>query len=463
MALREARARFLGVIAAATLAALALAAPVAAQSPDPTLYCQGDGGPLGMATDLEHTVLLGEAPLPAGVSSSIVSVGGASTRVLQSGPASAREAVVLVHGNPGSARDWDDLLAANGRFARTVSFDVSGYGKSDKGAAAVQSTDGVASYIQGLLDQLGIKRAVLVLHDFGGIWGLQWASKHPDALTGVVPIDTGILMDYIPHPLAVIWSTPIAGELQLAGTTRDSFRQNIQLGQQKPLPADYVDRAYDNYDRATRCALLRYYRSAAAETSGKFDQNGIARPQSEALKRRSRPALVIWGEHDPYLPVSYAERQKETFPAAQVHVFSDAAHWPFVDDPDRTRGLVVPFLRPKLSASRPRARAGARRLRVPVRVEGMLPAYSVTATLEGAGASTPRTISGARTVSIRLRRALRPGRYRLRVTALGLPARRLTIRVAAPATPRSSAGAPQFTAERPARDYPKHVRILIQR
>jgi pimeloyl-ACP methyl ester carboxylesterase len=37
-----------------------------------------------------------------------------------------------------------------------VAFDISGYGKSDKNAPQIQTTDGAAKYIQGVLDQLGI-------------------------------------------------------------------------------------------------------------------------------------------------------------------------------------------------------------------------------------------------------------------------------------------------------------------
>jgi pimeloyl-ACP methyl ester carboxylesterase len=237
---------------------MAFGAPTAASAdePDPSLYCVGDGGPLGAATAAEHTVLLGDPPLPAGVTQSRVSVGGVSTRVTQAGPRGARDAVVFVHGNPGSARDWDTLVAANGRFARTVALDIPGWGKSDKLTPRIQTTDGAASYIQGVLDQLGIRRVVLVAHDFGGIWGLQWASQHPDALTGVVLIDTGVLMDYTPHPLAIVWATPGAGEAQVASTTRPTFHQAVQYMQPRPLPDAFVDRMYDDYDRATRCALL---------------------------------------------------------------------------------------------------------------------------------------------------------------------------------------------------------------
>jgi len=42
---------------------------------------------------------------------------------------------------------------------------------------------------------------VTTLRDCGGPWGLQWAVGHQDALIGAVLIDTGVLIDYIPHPV----------------------------------------------------------------------------------------------------------------------------------------------------------------------------------------------------------------------------------------------------------------------
>src|SRR3954467_3357156 len=159
-------------LAAAALAMACVGASGAsAADPDPTLYCVGDGGPLGAATAAEHTVLIGDPKTPAGGNERRITVAGGSTRIIEAGPRQAKEAVLFVHGNPGSARDWDDLVAANGRFARTVALDVPGWGKSDKLHTEVQSTDGAATYIQGALDKLGVRRVVLAGHDFGGIWG----------------------------------------------------------------------------------------------------------------------------------------------------------------------------------------------------------------------------------------------------------------------------------------------------
>jgi pimeloyl-ACP methyl ester carboxylesterase len=418
-----------GAVAVVVLGAvLAGASGVSAQAPsgDPTLYCQGDGGPLGMASDAEHNVLVGDPPLPPGVRTSRVDVGGVSTRVQQAGPPGASQAVVFLHGSPDSSRDWDDLLAASGRFGRAVSFDFPGYGKSDKNAPQVETTDGAAAYIQGVLDKLGIKRAVLVVHDFGGTWGLQWAVKHTRSLIGAVLIDTGVLIDYVPHPLAVVWATPVAGELQMASSTREGWRASFASNSPRGFPPGFVDRLYDDYDRATRCAILRYYRSA----SQNFQT--IGREQAAVLRPLDLPALVIWGQQDQYVPPQQAQNQRQAFPHARIEILPDSGHWAHIDNAARVHRLVVPFLRPKLTARRPaRPRAGQTRLRVPVKVRGLLAARRVVVHL-GRATSSPRVVSGRRTLRLRLRRPLRPGLHRLSVSALGLPARHMRFRVPRP-------------------------------
>src|SRR3954466_2953535 len=415
-------------LAAAALAMACVGASGAsAADPDPTLYCVGDGGPLGAATAAEHTVLVGDPKLPAGVRERRLSVTGGSTRIVEAGPPKAKEAVLFVHGNPGSARDWDDLVAANGRVARTVALDIPGWGKSDKLNAQIHTLDGAAAYIEAVRKQLGIERLVLVAHDFGGIWGLQWASQHPDALIGVVLIDTGVLKDYVPHPLALVWATNGAGEAQVASTTREGFHQAVNFMQPRPLPESFIDRMYDDYDRLTRCALLRYYRSVRDATLG--NPNAVADKQTAVLKKRKRPALVIWGAKDPYIPSEQAYKQRAAFPGARVEIFQDSAHWPFVDDAPRTRSLVVPFLRPRLSAAL--GRVGARAVNVRVKVAGVMPASRVTASIGGAS-SEPRSVRGTRTLTVHLGRALGAGSHTVTVRAFGLAAKRLKLKVAAP-------------------------------
>jgi pimeloyl-ACP methyl ester carboxylesterase len=325
----------------AAVAVLVVPAHAADPVHDSLVYCDGglDGGRSGAVTDAEHTIVVGDPAFPAHVRHTRIRIGGVATRVVQAGPRRARQAVVFVHGNPGSSRDYDALVAATGRFARAVAFDMPGFGRADDRPGGPYTVDGGARFIEDLTRRLGIRRVHLVLHDFGGPWGLEWGGQHGDRLESVVLIDTGVFIGYYGHPAALVWHTPLAGEAYSATTTRATFTAFLQANNPRPLPDRFVDRMYDDFDRATRCAMLHYYRDIA-------NPDAMGRAQAASLRQRpDRPALVVWGKQDPYVPASLAQTQRKAFPKAEIHVLDGDGHWPFVDEPARVSGLVIPFLR----------------------------------------------------------------------------------------------------------------------
>ena len=277
-------------------------------------------------------------PVPAPLRESQITVSGIRSPVLEAGPTDRDEAVVFVHGNPGSSRDWEDLVVRVGQFGRTVAFDMPGFGRADKPADFTYTVPGYADHIDGMLAALGIRRAHLVLHDFGGPWGLTWAATHRDRVASLVLINIGVLLGYRWHYLARIWRTPVLGELfQLIGTRR-MFHRSLKHGNPRGLPCAFVDRMFDDYDRGTRRAVLKLYRATN-------HPDRLAEQLAKALRPLQLPVLVIWGKHDPYVPVELAERQREVFPDAQIVILDESGHWPFADDPERVVGAVVPFLR----------------------------------------------------------------------------------------------------------------------
>jgi pimeloyl-ACP methyl ester carboxylesterase len=202
-------------------------------------------------------------------------------------------------------------------------------------------------------------RVHLVLHDFGGPWALTWAASHTDRLASVTLIDTGVLTGWVPHPTALIYSLPVAGELDIAITTRPTFDAVIQAQNPRTLPASFLDRMYDDFDRPTRCAVLGYYRDSIT-LSAPAQLNAL----QQTFSKLKLPALVIWGQQDPYIPASQADNQRNSFPAAEVHVLPNTGHWPYVDEPTVTRALVLSFLRREV---RPTREGPARALQVEAR------------------------------------------------------------------------------------------------
>jgi pimeloyl-ACP methyl ester carboxylesterase len=257
------------------------------------------------------------------------------------GDGHATEAVVFVHGNPGSSEDWLGLLAAVGDFGRVIAPDMPGYGKADRPRHFEYTVEGYARHLDGVLRALGVRRAHLVLHDFGGPWGLQWAALHKDSVASLTLLNMGITPGYRWHKFARIWRTPLVGELFQLSATRGAFGYLCNADNPKPLPEAFLDRMWRDADWGTKRAVLKLYR--ASELGPLSERIG------EELRPLSLPALVLWGEGDAYISVRYAEMQRKYFDA-QVHVLAGCGHWPMIDEPERVRELVVPFLRERLAS-----------------------------------------------------------------------------------------------------------------
>jgi pimeloyl-ACP methyl ester carboxylesterase len=271
-----------------------------------------------------------------------VTINGVRSPVCDSGPETNDEAVVFVHGNPGSMLDWADLMGRVSPFCRAIAMDMPGFGRADKPIDFPYNVDGYADHLQGLLDALGVRRVHLVLHDFGGPWGMQWAAAHPEALASATLLNTGAFLDYRWHFLARIWRTPKLGELFMAITTRPAWNLLLKIGNPRGLPKEAAARMFDDFDPGTRQAVLKLYRATS-------DPSGTGYAQCRALRPYNRPALVVWGTSDVYLPYKQlAERQREAFPAAEIVALENSGHFPFLDNPEGTAAAVVPFLKKQI-------------------------------------------------------------------------------------------------------------------
>lgn len=265
-------------------------------------------------------------------------VNGLRTPYLDAGDRASDTAVVFVHGNPGSGRDWTDLVGRVGEFARAVAPDMPGFGEAGKPQGFDYTVPGYAAHLDAFLKSLGIRRAHLVLHDFGGPWGLQWAATHPDAVASLTLINTGYVPGYRWHFAARIWRLPLVGEVFQRVTTRRAFHGLMRLSSpRRSLPREFVEQMYRDYDAGTRAAVLKLYRAT--------DIARLARELEPGLRALRCPVQVIWGKRDLFLPYRYAFAQRAVFPGAEIHLLDDSGHFPYADDPAAVAALMLPFLR----------------------------------------------------------------------------------------------------------------------
>src|SRR6185295_16221053 len=95
--------------------------------------------------------------------------------------------------------------------------------------------------------------------------GLMFAKRVPERIERLVIFNcVPFLPGYRWHWVARVWQTPVLGELFQATSTKSAFKLLSRLSNATPgpLPADWIDRCWADYDRRTRRAILKLYRAS---------------------------------------------------------------------------------------------------------------------------------------------------------------------------------------------------------
>ena len=105
-------------------------------------------------------------------------VQNATVYVLEQG---AGTPTLFLHGNPDSAEMWGEVMARMSQNYRCLAPDLPGYGRSALLPDFQVSLENEARWVADLVDTLAIREPLnLVMHDFGGHFGLAWAIRQPE-------------------------------------------------------------------------------------------------------------------------------------------------------------------------------------------------------------------------------------------------------------------------------------------
>ncbi|MDZ7827771.1 MAG: alpha/beta hydrolase [Gammaproteobacteria bacterium] len=292
-------------------------------------------------------------------------------------------AVVCCHGFPELAYSWRlqlPALAAAGY--RAIAPDQRGYGASDQ-PAAIEDYDvhHLTDDLAGMLDALGLDRAVFLGHDWGGsvVWSM--AQLHPDRVAGVIALNT----PFTPRAPA----DPI--EIMRRKFGEDFYMVTFQQpGVADAVFAEHVDKVFPMFfarrgaletpaDDGTRAKLdmlsaLRAFDPATAPPSLLDDEalqhytetfrrtgftgginwyRNISRnwaTTAEVPERVDAPALMISAADDAVLPPSLTEGMERFVPDLERHVIADCGHWTQQERPEETNRLIIDWLQRRYPA-----------------------------------------------------------------------------------------------------------------
>ncbi len=256
-------------------------------------------------------------------------------RILESGAGGDID-VVMLHGWVASAYSFrHELESLPALGARCFAVDLRGFGLSDKpGARDSYTLDAYVADLDALLDELSLRRVVLVGHSMGGGIALAYALARPERLRGLVLIcPTGLvrvsflsLPRLMPRSLAAVGDRWLVPRAMAAWILRHLAYSDASRVERRDI---------DEYWAPTQ---LPGFSLAARASAEEFDWRPLAESQ---LARLAVPSEVILGRKDRL--IRDAGAAAAAIPGGTVHKL-DTGHVAHEERPDETLQLVASFL-----------------------------------------------------------------------------------------------------------------------
>ncbi|MGA9874400.1 MAG: alpha/beta hydrolase [Solirubrobacteraceae bacterium] len=224
--------------------------------------------------------------------------------------------IVLIHGLPGTAEDWEDvtpLLAGH----RTIAIDRPGFGYSTGGYVPF---DRQLEVIHELLVKLNVEQPILVGHSYGGTISLGYAERYPDEVGGLVLVDAaaaGQKIDAFSKLQAhVVKFLQLPVIRQIANATFGQLLITVSVNQADaeafhPLPVVAAHRR-----RVLEINMT--HGNLEAWAGEMLEANGVIVRIDKGLAGISVPAVVIQGEQDELVHPIYGRRLAAALPHARL-------------------------------------------------------------------------------------------------------------------------------------------------
>ena len=266
-------------------------------------------------------------------------------------------AVVMLHGNPNWSYYYRNLVRALRDRYRCLVPDHIGCGLSDKPGddRYEYSLAQRVADLETWLDHCGAKdNLTLVVHDWGGMIGMAFATRYPERIRRLVVLNTGAF--HLPKTKSVPWQLKLArsplGPLLVRGWNAFSRGAVKSCVTRQPMPRDVADAYCAPYNSwANRIAVHRFVQDIPL-FPGDRGYDLITRVEDRLDRLKSIPMFIGWGDRDFVFDSHFLQQWLDRFPAAELHRYPDCGHYILEDAATELVPLISQFLdaRPLSSA-----------------------------------------------------------------------------------------------------------------
>jgi pimeloyl-ACP methyl ester carboxylesterase len=234
--------------------------------------------------------------------------------------------LLFVHGTPSWSFDFRYQIKALSKKYRCIALDHIGFGLSDKPKIYDYSTQNHALTLEKLIHYLGLQDITLLVHDFGGIIGFDYALKNPENISKIVVLNSWL------------WSAESEPEYQkikpiLRSPLLPFLYRHMNFSVQFILPNSFYNKKILSKE------IKKQYTKPFANSSERngtiafaksllYDQSYFESLWQQVHALADKEVLFIWGMNDGVILPKYLEKFALSFPKKYVVQLQACGHFP---------------------------------------------------------------------------------------------------------------------------------------
>ena len=234
------------------------------------------------------------------------------------------DTIVALHGIPTSSRLFVPLVPLLSPF-RLIAPDLLGQGRTVTPSTCPLDYAAYTTHLRAFLEAVPPHQFHLLLHDLGGILGLEWAAEHIERVKTVT-----------------ILSTTLTGSFRVG---RALYMANLILGQRFLRWGMRFTLTRAQLEAALLEEWVKpWSRRRILRGTDHFAPHHLQRVRSQ-LQSIHVPVLVLWGKQDTIFPLRHASRIVQMFSHARLCTIERCGHWSPLDAPEEVVQCIMEFYR----------------------------------------------------------------------------------------------------------------------
>jgi len=254
---------------------------------------------------------------------------------------------ILLHGFGASEFSWREVMEPLSTSGRVIAYDRPAFGLTERPMEGnwtgtnPYSVQGNVELLDGLMDELGVDKAILVGNSAGGVIAAAYAIEHPERVQGLVLVDPAVgngSRGPIPQWAVSLMASPQIrhiAPLLVRTIAGDMGNDTIRMAWHDPSRID--PEVYEGYRKPLRA---NNWDTALYE----FTLAGNPANYSGSLANLTMPVLVVTGDDDRIVPTKQSIQVSREIPGAELVVLKDCGHVPQEECPDQFMTSVQSFL-----------------------------------------------------------------------------------------------------------------------